>query len=273
MRSAIRQWLIDHIPEINGQVYETDAAAEDAEKPYLVLTKGSEVEENDWAGSSHMIEVWSYLSHTKFQYVDDLVSAVMAALDHQLLTDSGTGESILCRFTGSASPDMVDEKFEAITRGVQFEVFSLAWLTHTPVEPDPVTALAAWTSQRFPAIQTDPLLWNPTSASPALYWRLAAIRSTQTTHWGAWIEATLRGHMLVPQVPARKEWLERTTRQTAMDGETRMLDDSKMIFQRVSADSSQDAFRVGQITLDVRFGILRTAQSYDALNNIHIGGV
>jgi len=273
MRETIRQRLIDQIPEIGGRVFETDAAAEGEEKPYLVLTKGSEVDENDWAGSSTMIEVWSYVAHTRFKYVDDLVSAVIAALDHQLLTDPVTGETILCRFTGSTSADMQDEQFQAITRGVQFEVFSIAWLAHTPLEPDPVSAMTAWTAARFPEMQTDPQSWNPSDDAPALYWRNAAIRGVQTMSWGAWIDATLRGHMLVPHTPARKEWLERTVRRLAMDGHVEMLDQSRMTIQRVSADSSQDPFRVGQIAVDVRFGVLRPIPDLPKLNQIQFGGV
>lgn len=273
MRDVIRQRLIDMIPDIAGRVFETDAAAADEEKPYLVLTKGSEVDENDWAGSSSMIEVWPYVAHTQFKNVDSLVAAVIGALDHQLLTDAVTGDSVLCRFTGSTSPDMLDEQFQAITRGIQFEIFSLGWLSHDPVEPDPVSAMSAWTAQRFPVMQTDPQSWNPSDEAPALYWRKAAIRSVQTMSWGAWIDATLRGHMLVPHVTARNTWLDKTVRQLALDGRITMLDQSRMSIQRVSADSSLDPFRVGQITLDVRFGVLRAAEGGDPLGNIHIGGV
>ncbi len=272
MRGLIRQQLIDHIPEIAGRVFETDAAAADEEKPYLVMTKGSESDENDWAGISSMIEVWPYVAHTQFRYVDSLVSAVIDALDHRLLTDSVTGEAILCRFTGSTSADMLDEKFNAITRGVQFEVFSLGWLLHEPLEPDPASALSAWAAQRFPSMQTDPQSWNPSDETPALYWRIAAIRSIQTINWGAWIDATMRGHMLVPRVPARNTWLDRTVRQLALDGHITMLDQSRMIIQRVSADSSLDPFRTGQIALDVRFGILRTSATVPPLNQIAING-
>ncbi|MEK3870182.1 3'-phosphoadenosine 5'-phosphosulfate sulfotransferase [Paenibacillus sp. FSL M7-0831] len=272
MRGLIRQQLIDQIPVIGGRIFETDAAAADEEKPYLVMTKGSESDENDWAGNSTLIEVWPYVAHTQFKHVDSLVSAVIDALDHRLLTDSITGEVILCRFTGSTSADMLDEKFDAITRGVQFEVFSLGWLLHVPVEPDPASALSAWTAQRFPSMQTDPRSWNPSDETPALYWRLDATRSVQTMPWGAWIDATMRGHMLVPNAPARNGWLDRTVRQLALDGQVTMQDQSRMMIQRVNADSSLDPFRAGQIALDVRFGILRPAMHAERLNHIHIGG-
>ncbi|MFF2887015.1 3'-phosphoadenosine 5'-phosphosulfate sulfotransferase [Paenibacillus sp. NPDC057967] len=273
MRNTIRQRLIDRIPDINGRVYETDAAAADEDLPYLVLAKGNESEENDWAGSSYMIEVWPYVAHTLFQRVDKLVSEIISALDHQLLTDTDTGESILCRFTGSTSADMLDEKSKAITRGIQFEVFSFGWLLHQPIEPDPVSAMSQWTAQRFVEMQTDPQSWNPSDSSPALYWRTASIRNMQTTNWGAWVDATLRGHMLVPHVSARNIWLERCIRQLALDGHMSMLDQSTMFIQKISADSSQDPFRVGQIAIDVRFGLLRTSPDAMKLDQINfIGG-
>jgi hypothetical protein len=271
MREAIRQQLIDAIPDIAGRVYETDAAASGEPKPYLVLTKGTQTDENDWAGSSTMVEVWSYVAHTRFKHVDELSAAVLSALDHQLLTTE-SGESVFVRFTGSASEDMLDEKFEALTRGMQFEVFSLAWMSHTPLEPDPVTAMAAWTDDRFPGMQTDPASWDPADDAPALYWRLAQVRSVQTMPWGAWIDAALRGHMLVPNTQLRNHWLDRTVRQLALDGQARMLDASPMMIQRVTADSSQDAFRAGQIAIDVRFGVLRPQVDVPPLTSIHYNG-
>lgn len=272
MRGIIRQQLIDHIPDIAGRVFETDVAAVDEEKPYLVMTKGSESDENDWAGISTMIEVWPYVAHTQFKHVDALVAAAIDALDHQLLQDDVTGEAILCRFTGSTSADMLDDKFGAITRGIQFEVFTLGWLLHDPVEPDPASALSIWTAARFPNMQTDPRNWNPSDETPALYWRIAAIRSVQTMSWGAWIDATVRGHMLVPRVPSRNTWLDRTVRQLALAGHVTMLDQSRMTIQRVSADSSLDPFRTGQIALDVRFGVMRTSAAAPPLNQITLNG-
>ncbi|WP_181454453.1 3'-phosphoadenosine 5'-phosphosulfate sulfotransferase [Paenibacillus dendritiformis] len=271
MRSIIRQRLIDRIPAVNGKVLDTGAAEADEEKPCLVLTIGSETVENDWAGPSCKIEVTPYAAPAEFPHVDSLAAAVISALDRQRLTDAISGKSILCRYTGAGS-DTVDEKLKAVTRSVQFEVFSLGWMSHTPLEPDPVAAMSAWTRERFPAIEADPAAWNPSEDTPALYWRVAAIRSIQTVSQGAWIDATLRGHLLVPHAEARSRWLELTVRQLALDGQVRMLDQSPMLIQSVSADGTQDACRAGQISLDVRFGILQTAASSPLLDHIHIGG-
>ncbi|WCF07101.1 3'-phosphoadenosine 5'-phosphosulfate sulfotransferase [Paenibacillus thiaminolyticus] len=271
LRSVIRQRLIDRIPAVNGKVLDAGAAEAGEAKPYLVLTIGSETVENDWAGSSCKIEVAPYAAPAELPHVDSLAAAVISALDRQRLTDAISGKSIFCRYTGTGS-DTVDEKLKAVARSVQFEVYSLGWMSHLPLEPDPVAAMAAWTRARFPEIETDPAVWNPSEDTPALYWRVAAIRSIQTVSQGAWIDAALRGHMLLPHAEARSRWLDLTVRQLALDGQVRMLDQSPMLIQSVSADGTQDACRSGQISLDVRFGILQTAASSPLLDHIHIGG-
>jgi len=50
MRIAIKQKLIDSIPEIEGRAYEPQAAGATTQKPYLVLRQGVEAEESLWVG-------------------------------------------------------------------------------------------------------------------------------------------------------------------------------------------------------------------------------
>jgi hypothetical protein len=270
MRAALRQKLIDSVSELAGRVYEPHAAGPNTQKPYAVLVQAEDQEDTPWAGYRRIIEVWPYVSRTSFQNVDTLAEKIEAALDKQLLTDTITGEAFSCFYLGTTGSDVVDQEWDAITRGLRFEVFSLAWMVTETTDPDPVTALRSWAEQRFPDLQTDPLTWRPSDERPALYWRLAAFTGLEMMNWGAWINARMVGHLLAPKAQKRVEWLKKIVPRLGLDRRTYLSDGSPLFFESVSADSTADPFRIGQIQVMVRYGVLGEVPNVPALNKIHL---
>lgn len=270
MRSAIRQKLIDSVLEFGGRVFEPHVAGPKTQKPYAVIRQGVETGETPWTGFRRIIEVWPYVSRTSFKDVDALAEKIEAALDKQLLTDTVTGEVFSCFYLGTTGSDFVDQEWDAITRGLRFEVFSLAWMITETVDPDPVIAMKNWTEQRFPELQTDPLTWQPSDDQPALYWRLAAITGMEPRNWGAWITARIVGHLLAPTAQKRVEWLKRVVPRIGLDRRTYLADGSPLFFESVSVDSTADPFRVGQIQVVVRYGLLGEMPNVPALDKIHL---
>lgn len=254
MRNAIRQLLIDDISTIKG-IWEPSAAGPNLEKPYLVIREGVQSESDPYKDFTTVYEVWPYTKRTTFKNVDDLSKEVISTLNRIRFDVNDVPHYI--EYTGSITDDIVDDEWDALTRGLRFRVFSLAWLLHTPIDPDPVEAMKDWTESHFNETQTNPLNWNPTDEKPALYWRVASITSVEPMSWGAWINATLRGHLIATSIDRRGKWLDLVVRQLALDARTRLSDNSKMTFQSVSADGSYDPFGEGQIMLNVRFGILQ----------------
>ena len=57
MRKAIRQLLVNNIPEIQGRVYEPHAAGLNTPKPYHELREGDQDPEANWAAISTNVEV------------------------------------------------------------------------------------------------------------------------------------------------------------------------------------------------------------------------
>lgn len=273
MRNAIRQLLIDDI-SIKG-IWEPSAAGPNLEKPYLVIREGVQSESDPYKDFTTVYEVWPYTKRTTFKNVDNLANEVISAL-HRKRFDVGDVPHYI-EYTGSLSDDIVDDEWDALTRGLSFRVFSLAWLLHTPIEPDPVEAMKEWSEKHFTGMQTNPLHWNPTDKTPALYWRVANITSVESMSWGAWINANLRGHLIATSISERGKWLDLVVRQLALDARTRLSDNSKMTFQSVSADGSYDPFGEGQIILNVRFGILHPdlelGQIKDTIFDDEFGGV
>lgn len=270
MREAIRQKLIEAVPEFGGRVYEPHAADAKTKRPYAVLVQADDQEDTPWTGFRRIVEVWPYVSRTTFQKVDQLANQVVAALDKQIITDTSTGEVLSCFYIGTTGSDFVDQEWDAITRGLRFEVFSLAWMITGTIEPDPVAAMRNWTEQSFPELQTDPLTWHPSDEQPALYWRLAAITGMEMMNWGAWINARMVGHLLAPKAQKRVEWLKKIVPRLGLDRRTYLSDGSPLFFESVSADSTADPFRIGQIQVMVRYGVLGEVPNVPALNKIHL---
>ena len=61
MREAIRQALIDGVPEVESRVYEPFAAGPETEKPYLIVRETAEEDNTEWAGFRGRVEVWPYV--------------------------------------------------------------------------------------------------------------------------------------------------------------------------------------------------------------------
>ncbi|WP_374019004.1 hypothetical protein ABU162_04455 [Paenibacillus thiaminolyticus] len=176
MRNAIRERLLAAIPELKD-VYEPHAAEAKSEKPYAVILQGQDSDESPWVGFRRIVEVWPYVSRSTFEKVDALAGKIIAALDKQLLTTEA-GEVFSCIYLGSSGQDVVDEDWDAITRGMQFAVMALQPVgTNDSITSDPwVPALAAWTTGMM---GTDWTVYNgfwPLGfVRPAVMWRVTGV--------------------------------------------------------------------------------------------------
>ncbi|NPV30635.1 MAG: hypothetical protein HPY58_13510 [Firmicutes bacterium] len=178
MRAAIRQKLIDTVPDFGGRVFEPHAAGAGTAKPYAVIRQGVDAEDTPWTGFRRIIEVWPYVARTSFENLDALVSKTIAALDKQLLTDAVTGEVFTCQYLGTAGQDFVDEKWDAITRGLRFAVLALQpVVVAETVANDPwLEALATWTETLLGttwAVYRN--AWPLGYKRPGVMWRLTGI--------------------------------------------------------------------------------------------------
>lgn len=255
MRDEIREILVANVPTVNAEVWEPSAAGPNLPKPHLVLREGVQDAGEAYADFTTAYEVWPYVKRTTFKKVDELSKEVINALHRKRFDVGGVPHYI--EYTGTASEDIVDEDWDALTRGLRFQVYSLAWLLHAPIEPDPVTAMQLWSEARFPEMQTNPVTWSPKDANPALYWRVDSTTNVQATNWGAWIVMQLKGHVIAPDVSIRRVGTDKIIRMLAIDNRAYMTDGSMMKIESASADGGYDPFRQGQIQVSVRFGILR----------------
>lgn len=149
MREAIRQALIDGVPEVEGRVYEPFAAGPETEKPYLIVRETAEEDNTEWAGFRGRAEVWPYVEQGSLKDIDDLSKKIALALNMQLL-EGDDGDALTCIHDGSGE-DIVDEDWDALTRCVYFYALALQPAgTPGPVENDPwIDALVDWTKEKL----------------------------------------------------------------------------------------------------------------------------
>lgn len=149
MREAIRQALINGVPEVEGRVYEPFAAGPETEKPYLIVRETAEEDNTEWAGFRGRVEVWPYVEQGSLKDVDDLSKKIALALNMQLL-EGDDGDALTCIHDGSGE-DIVDEDWDALTRCVYFYALALQPAgTPGPVENDPwIDALVDWTKEKL----------------------------------------------------------------------------------------------------------------------------
>lgn len=176
MRNAIRERLLSAVPELKD-VIEPHAAEANSQKPYAVILQGEDDEESPWVGFRRIVEVWPYVSRSTFGRVDALEKKIIAALDKQMLTTEA-GEVFSCVYLGSAGQDVVDEEWDAITRGIQFAVMALQPVgTDGQITSDPwVPALASWTVSVLGAewaVYNG--FWPLGYVRPAIMWRVTGI--------------------------------------------------------------------------------------------------
>ena len=270
MRTAIRQLLIDNIPQIESRVYEPHAAGLNTPKPYLVLREGVQDPEADWAAFSTIVEVWPYVKRTTFQQVDSLANAIINTLHRARF--SHAGEEYMVDYLGSAGQDYVDEEWDAITRGLRFRVFALGWLSGLTYAPDPVAALQDWTKETWPEAHTDPGTWSPADVEPGIYWRMVRLTTTEITAAVNWMEAQINGHILTPSAAVRLNWVRKVTEGIAKQRVLKMDDDGPLELLRVTADSEADPMRRGQIQLTARFGVLQPIAQHEMLKKAVASG-
>ncbi|WKV08197.1 hypothetical protein Q2T46_11730 [Thermoanaerobacterium sp. CMT5567-10] len=254
MRAAIRQKLINDIPDIQGRCYEPQAASKDTQKPYLVLLQGVDAEDSLWTGFRRIIEVWPYVARTTFQKVDDLANKVIASLDKQLITDTVTGEVFSCQYLGTVGQDYVDEDWDAITRGLRFAVLALQPVSteETVADDSWIEALATWTSnilcQDWTVYKN---VWPLGYERPATMWRIAGIETNIIGQGLYEIRKRIIGHVLgrtaneeILSVQTIIQELSNAIK-IPLDVNTRKY----MTVNQASVDYRANAITAGQITL------------------------
>jgi hypothetical protein len=198
MRTGIREQLINSIPEIGGRCYEPHAAGAKTEKPYIVIRQGVDTEDSPWLGFRRIIEIWPYVEKLSFKLVDDLEKKIKSALEKQILTDINTGEVFSCFHIGTTE-DVVDEEWDAITRGLRFAVVAIQPVNaNESIANDPwIESLATWSENILGQNWTVYRNVLPLGFQrPAVLWRIEGIHVDHSTRSAFEVRKHIKGHVI-----------------------------------------------------------------------------
>ncbi|AYO30806.1 hypothetical protein D2962_09460 [Biomaibacter acetigenes] len=275
MREAIRQHLINQIPEIKG-CFEPHAATAKTQKPYLIIRQGMDTEETPWTGFRRIIEVWPYVSRTTFINVDTLAEKVIRALDGQLLTTQA-GEVFTCHYLGTAGDDFVDEDWDAITRGLRFAVMALQPVTvPETVADDPwLDKLALWTANVMGVDWTIYRnFWPLGYKRPAVMWRITNIEVREKGTAMFEVRKRFTGHILgrTPneQIAGVMTILQEMGNAIKIPLDT--MSRKYMTISNMASNMQQDAITAGQISLILARNTNRPAEDAPLIMGVHNSG-
>ena len=260
LRESVRQLLVVGVPQVGENWLEPAAASAETPTPFGILRVGEATAGQPWGGATMPIEAIPYAAPDSFVALDDLVAQTVAALDHVTVDVGGT--PYLLAHEVAPGRDFYDEDWRAYSRTVRATAFALGWQTGLTYAPDPVASLRAWVAAQWPAqLQTDPATWDPSDATPGLYWRLAGVERADRGErsWGAWMDATLRAHVVAPSEAARLTWARQVVEALSYSHRLSPSDLSPLLFLGIAVDHEADPFLVGQVRLAARFGVLTPA--------------
>jgi len=276
MRTAIRQQLINQIPEIDGRCFEPHAAGAKTPKPYLVLRQGDDTPGTLWTGFRRIIEVWPYLPRTTFEGVDAMVQKVVSALGDQPLT-TAAGEVFTCQYLGVAGQDVVDEEWDIITRGLRFSVLALQPVAvPETVAADPwLEALAAWTVATLGGAWTAyRSAWPLGYLRPSVMWRVAGTEIREKSRAVFEVRKRFIGHIL-GSTPNEQAAGILTVVQELGSAVKLCLDAPNkryLTVQSPSADYRADALTAGQLAVTLSRSTSRPAEEVPYINEVYGDG-
>lgn len=120
MRKAIREKVINKIPELNGRVYEPHMAGPNTEKPYVVVRMGTESPDGVTNVFSKEVQLWVYAEPTSFSELDRLVHKIRKEINNASMV-TAHGFEFSLRFIGTVGDDFYDTDWKALGQGLRFE--------------------------------------------------------------------------------------------------------------------------------------------------------
>lgn len=312
MREAVRRILIDHIEAVRvmtdpedpaepepdydlSNVYELHAVTKDTPRPWIVLQVAAPDPAEPFSDMAQTLNVWPNVSQESYQDLDALIAEIETVLaGRRFAVTQGEETRQFYVEQRPGGEDAIQDEWGGITKLLRFVVYELGWLSFETFDPDPIKALRAWAESVWPVlevededpivqIQTDPSSWDPTDASPGIYFRLAGI-PRRLTEWATHVtvEARIMVHVLAPSSAKRLEWTRRVVEELYRTRRIMLTEpnpydpedtiESPMHLNAVGADSTASPFTTGQITILGEYGILIPSASVPAIEQMFVSG-
>lgn len=248
MRAGIRKKLIDSIPELKD-CYEPTVPDKKTLKPYIVVLQGADDKQNDPTSYSRGIQIWLYDKRLTFNTLDSLMEKVIEALDLQTITED-TGESYTCVFNGTVGDDVVDEEWDAIARGLKFNVIALheddesyvdSWIKAVADYINSIISLPVYSDY-----------WRKNFAVPSVLCRVLKVESAPATFGANKILKTVRCHFISRNRGEVNNFIFTVENQLIQDLKIPLdlMNKKYLTINSIREDRDADPLKVGQLSVD-----------------------
>jgi hypothetical protein len=278
LRIAIRNKLIADIPEIAGRVYEPHQSDPSTVKPFVMLRQGADTADTPGVGFRRIMECWPYASKTTFQDVDTLANKVIASLDRQMLTDTATGEVFTVQYYGTVGTDVVDDQWDAITRGLNFAVFAVqpAPVVETFADDPWLDALAEWTESAMGSPwMVYRNVWPLGHSRPSVMWRIAGMEVQQHGRGMFAVRKKFTGHIFGTTPNEQVAGVLKITQELGNAFKLALDLDNKRYLTVIDpmANLKAEALTGGQITVTLSRLTMRPAVEVPYMAKVQVSGV
>jgi len=138
-----------------------------------------------------------------------------------------------------------------------------AFPSQLTTNPDPIQGLHLWTKRRFPHVQVvghDTFLpaWQPTGATPAIYWRFESATSgtaDRQSYAVNWYTGVFMAHVMAESTDVQNQWVKVLCEQLQLDGEVPLADGSPLVVQKITLRPNAAPVCEGQISLTGAYGV------------------
>lgn len=191
---------------------------------------------------------------------------------------SGKSETIFAKWNSTRYMDTPDKK--VTIAAVLFTL--IAFPSQLSEEPDPIKLVNEWTRELLPEVRligydTDlPAVWKPTKHSPAVYWRKAKVylcEQIPSMFAGNWYTAQMYAHIFTVDREVSNVLAEKMCNTLDMRKALRFSDDTCMrVDNNNQVQPNADELRVGQLSVEGDYCVLRKKPKAELLKNIIING-
>ncbi|NFO57726.1 hypothetical protein FDB39_12665 [Clostridium botulinum] len=271
MRHGIRQKLLDTVKNLKG-CYEPSVPNKDTLKPYAVVLQGSDDDNGEVVGFKRTIEIWLYEDKTTFKNLDKLVEEVIKTLDMQVIEDLKTNETFTCIFNGTIGQDLIDEEWQAITRGLRFTVISLH--DENEINTDKwLDALSDYTKDiiKLPIYLNN---WKQNFEVPSILWRVQDQEKERESNALIKERKTLICHIASNNKNEINELLENIEDSLISDLKIPfdLADRRYLTIESIEEDREADMFTKGQLTVKVYKRKMVKRKEVPKINKIYGSG-
>lgn len=139
-------------------------------------------------------------------------------------------------------------------------------------DPDPVAALENFQRENLTGFllgKREESFYKVKENEPAYYFRLENVKEAEETFTVIWMEGEIGVHIFSPSRQETLKWMACMSQALAKQGHLELSDGSPMRLVKIEGNYTKDLLTKGQITLSVRFGILKHQERSPVIRNVY----